>query len=92
MPKSKFFKELTVGEQKFLTDMIEHHKMALMMSKDVLRSTEDYDTMSLAYSIIQNQTNEIALMAKMLRSRRWWSVFYVIIYLYVFVYSEDANW
>jgi uncharacterized protein (DUF305 family) len=40
------------------------------MSKEVLRSTEDYDTMSLAYSIIQNQTNEIALMAEMLRSRR----------------------
>jgi uncharacterized protein (DUF305 family) len=70
MPKSKFFKELTIEEQKFLADMIEHHKMALMMSKEVLRSTEDYDTMSLAYSIIQNQTNEIALMAEMLRSRR----------------------
>lgn len=70
MAKSKFLKELTVQEQKFLADMIEHHKMALMMSKEVLRSTEDYDTMSLAYSIIQNQTNEIALMAEMLRSRR----------------------
>ena len=62
--------ELSLEEEKFLKEMIEHHKMALMMSKEVLRSTEDYDTMSLAYSIIQNQTNEIALMAEMLRSRR----------------------
>jgi len=70
MAKSKFPAELTLEEQKFLADMIQHHKMALVMAKDVLRSTEDYDIMSLAYSIIQTQSNEIALMSEMLRSRR----------------------
>lgn len=70
MAKSKFPAELTLEERKFLTDMIQHHKMALVMAKEVLRSTEDYDTMSLAYSIMQTQSNEIALMAEMLRSRR----------------------
>jgi uncharacterized protein (DUF305 family) len=70
MAKSKFPAELTLEEQKFLADMIEHHKMALRMSKTILLSTEDYDIMSLAYSIIQNQSNEIALMTEMLRSRR----------------------
>jgi uncharacterized protein (DUF305 family) len=70
MAKSKFPAELTLEEQKFLTDMIQHHKMALVMAKDVLRSTDDYDIMSLAYSIVQTQSNEIALMSEMLRSRR----------------------
>ncbi len=70
MAKSKFPTELTSEEQKFLADMILHHKMALVMSREVLRSTEDYDTMSLAYSIIQTQSNEIARMTEMLRSRR----------------------
>lgn len=70
MAKSKFPAELTSEERKFLTEMIHHHKMALVMAKEVLRSTEDYDTMSLAYSIMQTQSNEIALMAEMLRSRR----------------------
>jgi len=70
MAKSKFSAELTSEERKFLTDMIHHHKMALVMAKEVLRSTEDYDTMSLAYSIMQTQSNEIALMSEMLRSRR----------------------
>jgi len=70
MAKSKFPAELKLEEQKFLADMIQHHKMALVMAKDVLRSTEDYDIMSLAYSILQTQSNEIALMSEMLRSRR----------------------
>ena len=60
---------LSPEEGKFLKDMIEHHKMALVMAKDVLRTTNDYDVMSLAYSIMQTQTNEIALMQEMLRYR-----------------------
>ena len=70
MAKSKFSAELTSEERKFLADMIQHHKMALVMAKDVLRSTEDYDIMSLAYSILQTQSNEIALMSEMLRQRK----------------------
>ncbi len=70
MAESRFPAELTSEEQKFLVDMIHHHKMALVMGKEVLRSTEESDIMSLAFSIIQTQSNEIALMAEMLRSRR----------------------
>jgi uncharacterized protein (DUF305 family) len=62
--------ELSLEEEKFLKDMIEHHKMALVMAKDVLRITNDYDVMSLSYSIMQTQTNEIALMQEMLRQRK----------------------
>ena len=62
--------ELSLEEERFLKDIIEHHKMALVMAKDVLRTTNDYDVMSLSYSIMQTQTNEIALMQEMLRQRK----------------------
>jgi len=39
------------------------------MARDILRTTNDYDVMSLSYSIIQNQTNEIALMQELIRQR-----------------------
>lgn len=62
--------ELSPEETQFLKGMIEHHKMALVMAKDILKTTNDYDVMSLAYSIMQTQTNEIALMQEMLRQRQ----------------------
>ena len=67
MKKLSDLPDLTPEETKFLKDMIEHHKMALVMAKDVLRTTEDNDIMFLAYSIMQTQINEIALMQEMLR-------------------------
>ena len=70
MKKLSDLPDLAPEETKFLKDMIEHHKMALVMAKEVLRTTEDNDTMFLAYSIIQAQSNEIALMQEMLRQRK----------------------
>mgnify|MGYP002632444917 CR=1 FL=1 len=70
MKKLSDLPDLTPEETKFLKDMIEHHKMALVMAKDVLRTTEDNDIMFLAYSIMQTQSNEIALMQEMLRQRK----------------------
>ena len=70
MKKLSDIPDLTPEETKFLKDMIEHHKMALVMAKDVLRTTEDNDIMFLAYSIMQTQSNEIALMQEMLRQRK----------------------
>ena len=61
---------LTPLEKQFLIDMVEHHKMALVMSKKILSSTEDSDIMSLAYSVLLNQKNEIALMQQMIRLRK----------------------
>ncbi len=61
---------LTPLEKQFLIDMIEHHKMALVMAKDILSSTEDTEVMSLAYSILLNQKNEIALMQQLIRLRK----------------------
>ena len=70
MKKLSDLPDLTPEGTKFLKDMIQHHKMALVMAKDVLRTTEDNDIMFLAYSIMQTQSNEIALMQEMLRQRK----------------------
>lgn len=70
MKRTSGLVDLTPEEAKFLRDMIEHHKMALVMARDILRTTNDYDVMSLSYSIMQTQSNEIALMQEMLRQRK----------------------
>lgn len=59
--------KLTPEEQTFLTQMINHHDMAVKMSRKMLLSVDSHDVESLCYSIIQNQVNEIALMDQMLR-------------------------
>lgn len=69
MKRTSGITNLAPEEVKFLREMIEHHKMALVMAHDVLRTTDDHDVMSLSYSIIQTQTNEIALMQELIRQR-----------------------
>lgn len=69
-PKPQEREWLTPHEHKFLIDMIEHHNMALIMSKDILLSTDDPDIMFLAYSIFLNQQNEISAMREMIKRRK----------------------
>lgn len=60
---------LTEDESKFLSGMIEHHKMALVMCKDILPKTENDDIMWWAYSILYAQMNEINSMQQLLGSK-----------------------
>lgn len=60
---------LTPEESKFLIEMIEHHQMGVMMSNDVLKTTDDNDIMFMALSIIYQQKNEIETMKEMLKLR-----------------------
>ena len=62
-------KPLTPEEHKFLIDMIEHHQMGVMMSNEVLKTTNDDDIMFMAFSIIYQQKNEIETMKQMLKMR-----------------------
>ena len=62
-------KPLTSEENKFLVDMIEHHEMGVMMSHEILKTTNDGDIMFLAFSIINQQENEISTMKEMLKHR-----------------------
>jgi uncharacterized protein (DUF305 family) len=68
-PNPQERKRLTPEEHKFLIDMIEHHEMALVMSNEVLKTTDDNDIMFLAFSIIYEQKNEIYTMKQMLKMR-----------------------
>lgn len=68
--KSSFPPSLSPEEIKYLQDMIEHHKMALIMSKNILRTTDDSDVMSIAYAIMLGQSNEISLMGEMIKRRK----------------------
>ncbi len=63
------FAPITQTEKKYLSDMIEHHQMAVVMAKDILKVTEDSDIMSVSYAILLAQINEISLMKEMLRQR-----------------------
>ena len=60
---------LTPEEHKFLVDMIEHHQMGVVMSNEVLKTTDDNDIMFMALSIIYQQKNEIDTMKQMLKMR-----------------------
>ena len=68
-PKPQERKALTPEEHRFLVDMIEHHQMGVMMSNEVLKTTNDNDIMFLAFSIIYEQKNEIDTMKQMLKMR-----------------------
>ena len=67
--KPQELRPLTLEEHKFLVDMIEHHQMGVMMSNEVLKTTDDNDIMFMALSIIYQQKNEIDTMGQMLKMR-----------------------
>jgi uncharacterized protein (DUF305 family) len=55
-------------ERMWMLMMIEHHEGAIEMSEQVLRTTEDPQVRALAEDIIESQTEEIAIMRRMLVS------------------------
>jgi uncharacterized protein (DUF305 family) len=46
--------------------MIEHHSMALLTSKEILKKTDDYNISKLAKNIIQSQESEIKTMKSLI--------------------------
>lgn len=55
-----------IRETEFLKVMIEHHGMAVVMSRRLLEKTTRKDVAMLAASILRAQTSEISLMRRML--------------------------
>lgn len=55
-------KQIAIDDKQFLKGMIEHHSMALFMSEEILKKTDNYDVAKLAKNIIQSQTDEINFM------------------------------
>lgn len=65
----KMNEKLTPQESAYLKGMIEHHQMALVMARDILKISKDNDIVSLSFAILQTQMNEIELMRQMLKER-----------------------
>ena len=59
-------KQVAVNDKQYLEGMIEHHSMALLTSKEILKKTDDYNIAKLGKNIIEAQENEIKIMRDLL--------------------------
>ena len=55
-------KQIAINDKQYLEGMIEHHSMALFMSDEILKKTDNYDVAKLAKNIIQTQNDELKFM------------------------------
>lgn len=58
--------QTAIKDKQYLEGMIEHHSMALLTSKEILKKTDDYNIAKLAKNIIETQENEIKIMRGLL--------------------------
>ena len=60
-------KQIAVNDKQYLEGMIEHHSMAVFMSEEILKKTDNYDIAKLAKNIIQTQNDELRFMNNLLK-------------------------
>jgi len=60
-------KQIAINDKQYLEAMIEHHSMAVFMSDEILKKTDNYDVAKLAKNIIQTQNDELQLMTNLLK-------------------------
>ena len=60
-------KQIAIDDKQYLEGMIEHHSMALLMSEEILKKTDNYYVAKLAKNIVQAQNDEIQLMNRILK-------------------------
>jgi hypothetical protein len=62
-----FYRNQTaIYDKQYLEGMIEHHSMALLMSDEILKKTDNYNVVKLAKNIIQTQKDEIQEMRNLI--------------------------
>ena len=59
--------QIAINDKQYLEGMIEHHSMAIFMSEEILKKTDNYDVSKLAKNIIQTQNDEIQFMNSVLK-------------------------
>ena len=59
-------KQIGVTDKQYLNEMIEHHDMALLTSKEILKKTKNPKVKILATKIIKTQEKEIQIMNSMI--------------------------
>ena len=62
-------KQIGINEQQYLNEMIEHHSMALLTSREILDKTSNYKVKKLASDILSGQKDEINYMKELLHSK-----------------------
>jgi len=60
-------KQVAINDKQYLEGMIEHHSMAVFMSEEILKKTDNYDIAKLAKNIIQTQNDELQVMTNLLK-------------------------
>ena len=60
-------KQIAINDKQYLEGMIEHHSMAVFMSDEILKKTDNYDVSKLAKNIIQTQNDELQIMTGLLK-------------------------
>ena len=63
-------KQVGIYDKQYLEGMIEHHSMAILMSEQILKKTNDYDVAKLGKNIIQQQEDEIRFMRELLNKSK----------------------
>ena len=58
--------QIFIGEKEYLSEMIEHHSMAILTSEEILKKTDNAKVANLANRIVQSQTKEIQEMRDLL--------------------------
>ena len=59
--------QIGITDNEYLKEMIEHHSMAVLTSKELLQKSSNYQVRKLASNIINNQEEEIIEMKKILK-------------------------
>jgi len=62
--------QIGINDKEYLKEMIEHHSMALLTSKEILNKTHNYKVKRLASNIAHNQTDEIKYMKQLVKSKK----------------------
>lgn len=59
--------QIAIDDKQYLEAMIEHHSMAVFMSDEILKKTDNYNIAKLAKNIIQTQNDELQIMSNLLK-------------------------
>ena len=58
--------QVAIKDNEYVKGMIEHHSMAIFMSEEILKKTDNYNIAKLAKNIVQSQKDEIQIMKDLL--------------------------
>jgi len=57
--------QMAIKDEEYLKGMIEHHSMAVFMSEEILKKTDNYEVSKLAKNIIAQQKDELRVMQEL---------------------------